>query len=139
MQHRYAIDTERRLAIIQLVGTVHSQHLVTLSKAIYADQAWLPGYSELWDGLLVTETIIELADVQAALALDHEYAERVGGGQVVGVVARQMDYIVGRLFQSMSRLNAGRAYSVFRTYPDALARLGLEEMPPVLMAWNAEL
>lgn len=138
MQHRLAIDPSHRLAYVQLIGRVNTRHLLEMTMYVLQHPDWEPGYNELWDGLRVTETQIDLEEIRAALEVDKDFEDQVGNGRVAAVVGRGLDHTIGKLYQGMARKLSARQYEVFWTMDGALEWLGLNELPPVLAAIREE-
>lgn len=120
---------EWQTAVVHLSGMVTTSDVLHTTMALLDHPDWQPGFSEVWHALEVTSTVVDLDEVRAALLVDQSLQDRVGDGRVAGVVRREMDHIVGKLYKALSRSLSRREYEVFWKLEDALRWLGLDHLP----------
>ncbi|HTV01955.1 MAG TPA: hypothetical protein VMF13_15510 [Luteitalea sp.] len=129
MAFTYHIDPVRRVAMATVSGTVTGAELADATRTIYRDAAWGTGFDVMWDFRGLTELLIERDDMQALVDLDNDdqFRTLAAGGRDVFIVARELDYAMGRVYAAFAREGPRQSHLV-RTLREAWATLGLE--PP---------
>ena len=133
MQYRFRIDAAHRLALAEISGPVDGPMCLAAIVALHADPAWDPAYDVIWDGRGITELVLGTEDVKRNVE-----AKSVDSyGRDLIVVSRDIDYLAARLEAHLARTR-GKEMRVFRSLDDALAVLGMDELPPALKQWLDE-
>ena len=129
MASSYRIEPARRVAMATVSGTVTGAELADATRTLYRDAAWGTGFDVVWDFRGLTELLIEVDDMQALVDLDNDEQFRAlaTGGRDVFVVARDLDYAMGRVYAAFAREGPRQSHLV-RTLREAWATLGLD--PP---------
>jgi len=132
MPIEYRIHHRQRLVVARGSGTVTDQDVFGYQRKAWSDPS-IVGYDELVDMTKVQGFAIpsvgrvqELADLSAAM--DH----RVSESKFAIVAPNDLAYGLGRMYETYRAINpaSSKKVSVFRTLPEALNHLGIEELPP---------
>lgn len=132
MPFSYGIDAARGVGLLRFSGTLTGPDLVRATHDFYGDAAWQPTHRALWDTRAVERLIIEPTDTTQFVAALLSLRPLIGDGKTAAVTATVEVYFIARLIRELSLRNTDRQVEVFERLEDALAWLGLEEIPPEL-------
>ena len=127
-EHR--IYPEHSLGVARLQGSVTVDSLSSGITGLYSDERWQRGYATLWDLSGITELILSPDDMTEILALLRGLGDVRGGGLVAFVVGRELDWEVFSLFVYKDSPVSKRASGMFWEMQEALAWLGVHNLPP---------
>jgi hypothetical protein len=85
MSYSTNIIPHRRLAVIELRGTVDASELRAALDALVTHPDWEPGYHVIWDGHECRLRLKSVAEVDALIGAAEAFDDRIGTGRV-GIV-----------------------------------------------------
>ncbi len=109
---------------VVMAGEVHGEDIVEAAHALLTHPRWRTSFDVIWDGRGVTSLILEPDD----LAKMVEAKAEVTAGKEVTIAVRTLDKEMAKLCTLLLRVR-GREVKVVGTLDEALAEVGLEEMP----------
>lgn len=133
MAFRYSIDSKAGLALVEKSGEVMADEIVESAHALRHDPAWNPGFDVIWDCTRLSSLIVAPEDVPVVVAA---YSENLCGRDLL-VIGREADYPIAQLTAYLCR-REGKDSEVFTSMDDALAALGLRELPEALRTWRKQ-
>ena len=136
MAYTYLVDQERRLGAVRLEGQVTGKEVAEVSFLLFQHPDWQPGFCELWDARGITELLVTLEEVRRVAAIEKEHLGEIGMGRVAIVVARDLEYYLGRLYTAFVQ-DTERPVRLFKSIDKARHWLGLSSLPPLVMVPNA--
>lgn len=119
----FAIDVEKRVAVVTLSGSVTGADLANTLLAVYDHADWQPHFDTFWDGSAVTETVLDRDEMATLLRLQREQSSRAGMGVDVIVASRLLDYAAARWYALLAK-HENRRIAVCRTPVEGWAALG---------------
>ena len=133
MAYMYVVDPASRLGAVRLEGQVTGDQVAEVSLLLFRHPDWQPGFCELWDARGITELLVTLEEVRRVAAIEKEHLQRMGMGRVAIVVARDIEYYIGRLYTAFVR-DTERPVRLFKSIDKAQHWLGLSSLPPLIAA-----
>ena len=131
MAYTYLVDGERKLGAVRFEGQVTGDEVAEVSCLLFRHADWQAGFCELWDARGITELVVTLEEVRRVAAIEQDHLAEIGTGRVAIVVARELDYFLGRLYIAFVR-GTQRPVRLFRSIDEAQQWLGLSSLPPLI-------
>ena len=132
MAYVYIVDGERRLGAVRFEGQVTGGEVAEVSCLLFRHADWQAGFCELWDARDITELVVTLEEVRRVAAIEKDHLAEIGMGRVAIVVARELDYYLGRLYIAFVRGHAAPGAPLPVRRPRRSSWLGLSSLPPLI-------
>jgi hypothetical protein len=121
--HHYRIDQSQRLATLTFGGSVSGTELAQATRTLYEDPMWAAGFDAIWDFRSIEELLLEKDDIRSLVELDASYADLAAGGRDIFIVARALDYAMGRIYAHFAK-DGPRQSQMVRSPAEAWEALG---------------
>jgi hypothetical protein len=130
MPIEYRIDHDRRVVIAVGKGALTSEDFFGYKREAWT-QAGVPGYDELMDLTLVTEIVDpSVEEIRKLVRLAASMDPPETPSRFAIAAPKEILFGLGRMYEAYRSLEPGstKTVTVFRTLPEAMAFLGLEEL-----------
>lgn len=128
MPYAFSIFPDRNLVLVEASGRVQGADVLDASEHMFSHPDWHPTINQLCDFRQVTGVAVTLDDMEALMALERRFDERIGPGKQALVVSNELHEMLCRLYVAMARLRQRpQTIRVFRKLDKATAWL---EEPP---------
>ncbi len=126
----YRIDRERRIVIAKGEGSLTSEDFFRYKREAWT-QPGVPGFNELMDLTHVTEIVDpSVDDIRKLAQLSVSMDPPDTPSRFAIAAPKEIIFGLGRMYEAYRGLQRGstKSVTVFRTLPEAMAFLGLEEL-----------
>lgn len=135
MAFAHRIAPSHRLAAIRFYGTVTGTDILEGIRSLYSDPAWEPGFQMIWDARDVAQLILDPADADAVVEVSKTHQDLSRQSRTAVLSGGFFVYTSAMMFHVRANRGTEREMEIFETLPEALAWLGLDELPPTLAAF----
>ena len=120
----YTYDEEQGLLVTTFEGEVTDEELERQIRAVSGDPRVGPGVREFIDLRAVTKVKVTVAGIRYMIANDRKLVDKFKGQRQAVVTTTDLIYGMARMYQMMSKLNAGPSIiKIFREYDAAMTWL----------------
>lgn len=133
MPYDLHIDPAAGLTLVRFSGKLTGPEVMEAMEAVFTHPDWQPAFDVIWDGSRNRQLVLVPGELERFVALLDRHRSPPGAGRDVVVVVREVDYVVARLYEHLSRKYSQRLV-LCHSLEQAVEKLGLTSLPPALEA-----